>query len=444
MMKKSVWTLGLLLAILGGFLTTSGTVEAQDNVLPNPGFEEPYTNGVAGSWAPWHQDSNEKKDCSAEVYYARPVWSSELASSELIRDGSRSQHVGNQWDTWRGGVFQTVNGLTPGQTYRFSVSMYGRISNEQWPAASSGGAMLGRVGIDPAGAGNWTSGSVVWGGNITPRDSWQTATVDAVATGGSVTVFIDTNFGGINNCQAHMDMWYDSGSLTVVGPAPTDTPPPAPTAPPPPPATATPLPTNTPLPTATPLPTNTPTITPTPTPTGGTICINAFSDSNASGIRDSDEGYMAGIRFTIARGSSVVAEGVSTGTESAVCASELEPGSYQVAQILPDALEMTTAGNTLIDVAQGQEIGLEFGSRVRQSAPVIPTNTPVTEVADTGNAGGGGGGEAVDAVDAGTGGAVQPAESGGFGTVEMVIIGVMALAVLLLGAVVYLLMRQNK
>lgn len=158
---------------------------------------------------------------------------------------------------------------------------------------------------------------------------------------------------------------------------------------------------------------------------------------------------MAGIRFTIARGSTVVAEGVATGTESAVCTSSLEPGSYQVAQILPDALEMTTAGNTLIDVGQGQEIGLEFGSRVRQAPPPTATTAAVAQV-DTGSTNAGGDqSPSVDSgstdASSGSGETAAPADSGsGLGLIEMVIIGVMVLAVILLGAVVFLLLRQQR
>ncbi|MEM9774125.1 MAG: hypothetical protein AAF902_06065 [Chloroflexota bacterium] len=451
-MRKSAFLLGSLVLFLAVFLNSDQLVSAQTNLIINPGFEEPYNNGLAQNWSPWHQDSNEKKDCAAEVYYARPVWSPELATAKLINEGARSQHIGNQWDTWRAGVFQTVNGLTAGQTYRLTVNMYGRISNEQFTTeantSENGAQMVGRVGIDPGANGNWTASSIVWGGNISPHDSWQTATVEAVATGPSMTVFVDANFGGVNNCRKHMDMWFDSANLVQAGPAPTNTPPPAPTqppAPPPPPATATPLPTSTPTITPTPLPTNTPTVTPTPTPAGGTICINSFADNNANGALDAGEGFMAGIRFTIARGSTVVAEGISTGTESAVCASELEPGSYQVAQILPDALEMTTAGNTLVDVAQGQEIGLQFGSRIRQVQPAIQEVAPTQsnqgqEVADSSSG----------QTDAQADGSGQPtaveeaaAADSGLGLVEMVIIAVMVLAVILLGAVVFLLLRQR-
>ena len=157
---------------------------------------------------------------------------------------------------------------------------------------------------------------------------------------------------------------------------------------------------------------------------------------------------MAGIRFTIARGSAVVAEGVATGTESAVCTSELEPGSYQVAQILPDSLEMTTAGNTLIDIAQGQEIGLEFGSRIRQvqAEAALPTATAIAQVESA--AAGDNGAASQQPVDSENSGAIENAaqadDGSGLGVIEMVIIAVMVIAVILLGAVVYLLMRQQR
>lgn len=447
-MRRSTLFLFCLMAVAALFFSSDRPALAQDNLLTNPGFEEPYNNGTAQNWAPWHQDSGEKKDCATETYYARPNWTPEL-NSALYQDGSRSQHIGNSWDTWRAGVFQNVEGLTAGQTYRFTVNMWGRTSNEQYPAASDAGASIsGRVGIDPSGGGNWTAASITWGSPVTPRDSWQTATIEVVATGPKMSVFIDANLAGVNNCRKHMDMWFDQATLTLSGPPPTSTPLPLPTSPPPPPATATPLPTNTPTITPTPLPTNTPTITPTPTPAGGTICINSFADTNANGRRDDTEGYMAGIRFTIARGSAVVAEGVATGTESAVCTSELEPGSYQVAQILPDSLEMTTAGNTLIDIAQGQEIGLEFGSRIRQVQPetVPPTATAVAQVESA--AAGDDSTAGQQPVDNSVSGAIEDgdqADSGsGLGVIEMVIIAVMVIAVILLGAVVYLLMRQQR
>lgn len=447
-MKKRISLLTIVTLLALTFLARAETnvVEAQENILPNGSFEEPYNNGVAGNWAPWHQDSNEKLDCNTETYFARPTWSGEQ-NGALIFDGGRSMHIGNQFDTWRAGVFQNVS-VTPGQNYRFSAFLRGRGSNEQYPAPSDASVnMRGRVGIDPTGGGVWTSGSIIWSNAVNPHDRWDQAIVEATATGGQVTVFVEGNFGGPNNCRAHLDMWFDNAELIATGVAAEPTAAPAPVQQQPvqaaPVVQPTAVPTNTPIPTATPIPTETPIPSPTftPTPAGGTICVNAFSDSNANGVKDGNEGYMAGVRFTVAQGSAVVAEGASPGTNNPVCFESLAVGNYQVAQVLPDTLEMTTAGNIEIPISQGQNIRLEFGSRVKQveAQPVVventdPQPTAVSQVADT------------SAVTADTTAAVA-ASSGpfaAFGPWEIAALAIMGLAVILLITVVVLLLRQNQ
>ena len=74
---------------------------------------------------------------------------------------------------------------------------------------------------------------------------------------------------------------------------------------------------------------------------------------DADGQRSAEEGYMAGVTFTIAQGDQVVTQGVSTGTDNPLCVEELESGSYQVVQILPRNLQTTTAPNTTIEVTEG-------------------------------------------------------------------------------------------
>ena len=215
-MKNSVIGFSISLCLLVLFFGSNHLASTQNDLLANPSFEDSYTGGVAEDWSAWHYDSMAKKDCSAEVYYTQPVWSAELASRSLILDGVRSQHVGNQWDTWRGGVSQSVDGVTVGETYRFKASMIGRVSNNQWPAASDpDGFINGRVGIDPSGGSDFAAASVAWGDAIIPRDSWQTATVQTVATSTSITVFVEADFGAIDNCYPHLDMWFDSASLVA-------------------------------------------------------------------------------------------------------------------------------------------------------------------------------------------------------------------------------------
>lgn len=372
-MKKITVKFMLLAFLAGVILTYPAPGEAapaqQANLLNNADFEWPYdSDGSASGWGRWFRNSSEDKfdDCT-KGYRKKPHWSQE-SNPALIKSGGSSQHIGNMWDTWSAGVQQNVT-VNPGSTYRFTVWVYAFASNNDFPGPSDGGIQSNvKVGIDPNGSGLWNDADVVWSGKINPLDNWQQISVEATATGNLITVFTSANYGveGVNQCRKHLDFWADAASLVEVGPPPTNTPVPLPTSPPPPPVTNTPVP---PTPTWTPEvpPTATavpPTDTPVP-PEGGTICVNAFADENANGVRDENEGHMGNVTFTVAQGTQIIGQGVSTGTETPVCFAGLAPGDYQVAQTVPGRLEMTTAGNTAVTVQSGQIVGVEFGSRIR-------------------------------------------------------------------------------
>jgi hypothetical protein len=123
-------------------------------------------------------------------------------------------------------------------------------------------------------------------------------------------------------------------------------------------------------------PTNTP-----ETPPGGSICVNAFADADGNGARDAAEGYMGNVTFTVANGAQVVGQALSTGTDQPFCFEGLEPGPYQVAQLLPGPLEMTTASNATVNVVEGSSVGVEFGSRLRQDSGQEVASTDVEPTA---------------------------------------------------------------
>ncbi len=367
----------LVLAVRNQTEPTAAAPARQTNLLNNPSFEEPFSGGTAQSWSPWHQElnSNPKPENCGDRYSVRPTWSPEYNGS-IILDGQRSQHIGNQFDTWRAGVMQTVN-VNPGSTYRFSFWGTGRASNDQYPIPSDTAVNLGiRGGIDPNGSGLWSDGDVVWGGSGSPHmgggsGNWQQFVVEATATGNRMTVFVQGDNSGANQCRGHLDVWFDKAELIEAGPPPTNTPPPPP---PQPVATNTPVPpTVTPTPeatnTPTPIPTETPTNTPEP-PQGGVICVNAFADSNGNGVRDEGEGYMAGVTFTVAQGQQVTSTGVSNGSTSPICFPTIPAGTYIVAQQPPRNVEMTTAQSATVDVTDGSTISLEFGSRIVEASAV--------------------------------------------------------------------------
>jgi hypothetical protein len=479
LIRRSLFPVLLLLLLIAQTAAPSGIAAAQgQNLLTNPGFEG--SGSIAPGWAPWHRDENTEVDCTTTPMYVRPEWNVEIVGGqgrELIYEGNSSQQVGNQWRTWNAGVFQTVSeNIQPGTRYRMTVYARGRASNNQYPAPSDGINLNVRVGIDPTGQGLWYSSSIVWSDAINPLDNWQQATVEAVASGNRISVYVGANLGGAGNCRAHLDVWFDTASLTAIGPPPTNTPVPVPPTATPVPATATPdLPTPTPAPTGpwftpTPPPTEVPVVptsppvviivpptlppppveptaetvaptqpvvappTSTPEPALGTICANAFADANANGVRDANEGYMAGIPLLIAQSGAVIGQGLSSGTETPICFDGLQPGTYTIAQRLSTNLEPTTIGSIDLPVEAGQTIGLEFGSRLRsQDSPAegeatLPAVPVATTVADS---------AAPTAVP------VAPPDSSGTSRLALVGLGVLGAAVVGLSAAVVVLLRRR-
>ena len=381
--KKTAVFLTLILSITLWLLTPAPASHAQDNLLTNPNFSQPYNNGVANGWSAWHRETAKTEECTIP-YYFRPTWGANTDAT-YVNTGDTSQYIGNNWDTWSAGIQQTV-AATPGTTYRFTFRAFGRTSGEPGPAPSDQFVQMNiRAGIDPSGGTAWNGATVVWGGVGSPHDQWQQFSVEATATGDQITVFTSANMAreGANQCLQFLDTWYDTAELVAVQvvPTATNTPPPPP---PPPPATNTPA--NTPTPevtnTPTPIPTDTPTPTPT-TPPGGTICLNAFNDVNANGIHDAGEAYLAGITFTISQEGTVIDTAISTGQAQPICFEGLAPGSYDVAQQIPPRLELTTADTAVINVAEGQTLGLEFGSRLRPQATPITDPAGADTIADT-------------------------------------------------------------
>ena len=428
--SKIVSILILLLALLIVAAPGEAAPAQQSNLLKNPGFERPYnSDGAASDWVRWDQVSSADQfgDCT-NGYMKSPKWSEET-NSALVHSGSISQHVGNQWDTWHAGVWQNVS-VNPGSTYRFTFWARGRGSNDQYPAPSEGGLQMNiKAGIDPSGNGGyWYDSDIVWSGSANPHDNWQQVSVEATAVNSTITVYTSANWAvkGVNQCRAHLDVWFDTAELIEVGPPPTNTPLPLPTSPP------APLVTNTPVPptaTATPAETATftpiPTDTPVPTPEGSAICVNAFNDENGNGAQDANEGYMAGVTFTVASPTEVVGQGIATGSEIPVCFQGLTNNTYQVRQILPARLEPTTIDFADIAVVEpGQTYGVLFGSRIRVETDNTPESTAVPEVTPT----------------------VEGGADGSEGTSPntLVIFGIVLLvvAVVILGGVLFMLLRR--
>lgn len=432
MMKKSLFSLiGLFIALLAisAARTQAAPVAQSGNLLQNPSFEQPFNGGVANGWQRWSRATPKQDQECLVAYHFEPRWNAET-NSALIRDGAASQYIGNNWDTWSAGVYQNVL-ATPGTTYRFTFFGRGRGTNEPSPAPSENGLQINmRAGIDPNGSGLWNDADVVWSTFGSPHDQWQEFTVEATATGSQITVFTSADWAvtGINQCRQFLDTWYDAAQLIALTP-PTPEPPTAvPVTAIPPTATFPPGPTDV-IPTEPAAATIAATLTvaPTETPAGSsTICVNAFLDANGNGLHDADEGYIAGVTLTVAQGNLIIGQVVSQGSETPICFGNLPAGVYQIAQTVPPALEMTTQANATVSVAEGQTIGLEFGSRPRSEGTAVVEVTPTESLIEA------------------TATPAPPTDSDNGGSSWLVLLGLGAIIVgiALLGVLLYMVLRR--
>ncbi|MCA9899022.1 MAG: LysM peptidoglycan-binding domain-containing protein [Ardenticatenaceae bacterium] len=168
-------------------------------------------------------------------------------------------------------------------------------------------------------------------------------------------------------------------------------------------------------------------------PTTGTICVAAFDDQNADGVRDdATEGLQADAAITIFRGGSTVTTHITDGASEPYCFENLAPDTYQV-QIFPPAdYQPTTSPSWAVSVAEGAQISVAFGTRFDPQETAVTDTTTTDTTTDT---------TAVDSETADTT-ETAPAEEGGFfSSIGGIVLVVAAILVLLAGVGVVMLRR---
>lgn len=184
------------------------------------------------------------------------------------KHGNTAQQIWSDGVPFTAGIYQQVN-VTPGVAYQAHVGWAVFASTNPDGSRNTGPLIERRIGIDPTGGTDPTSGNVLWSPSLweDTKDS-SILSVTAVAQGPVITVFVRAHNPASHGAD---QVFFDLVSLVVSPEQPTSTPvPPTPTSTPAPPTpTSTqvpPTPILTPIPpTATPIPPS-PTSTATPTP----------------------------------------------------------------------------------------------------------------------------------------------------------------------------------
>lgn len=209
--------------------------QAQANLLQNPSFENGFTNGVANNWSKWTiSDANAtpQNNCGRKEPTFQQITSS--TDTRRVKDGSNAQQILSPVQDpgfgFFGGLQQTVNGLTAGKTYRFTIWAHAWSSTKDNPAASEGtGSAFFEVGA-ANGATYAADPNVKHSGIKDIKDGYQQLSIDITATGSTITVFTYAN---PSSCSKHNEAFFDAGSLTEVGGSTAPTTAPGNTAPPP-------------------------------------------------------------------------------------------------------------------------------------------------------------------------------------------------------------------
>lgn len=167
--------------LLWGLLSTTG-IEAQQNLLENPGFEGSYVSAgrfdftFAPGWSGWYTNSPSTESWMNvdPIAYPHP--------GQFVRAGTFSQDMGRGGGTFTGAIYQVVPNVAEGTTLRFSADVF--VEN-----APNNGARA-RIGIGSNVGGNPLAGTVQWSPWMRSTMSWQRLTVETTVPAGSVTVFI--------------------------------------------------------------------------------------------------------------------------------------------------------------------------------------------------------------------------------------------------------------
>ncbi|MBZ0298052.1 MAG: LysM peptidoglycan-binding domain-containing protein [Anaerolineae bacterium] len=205
----------ILLCLL--LLFTVLPLQAQD-LLNNPGFEDPFIisgddppREVANGWSRWNISA--PADAPSYINREPEYYPAARAEANRVRSGENAQLILSFYASHIGGVYQTVSGVTPGSTLRFSVYAYIWSSSfDEADLSEADGDVTVSVGIDPTGGTNGEAASIIWSEPGQVYDSYNEYSVEATANGEIVTVFIRTTVG---TPVKHNNIYLDDASLTV-------------------------------------------------------------------------------------------------------------------------------------------------------------------------------------------------------------------------------------
>jgi hypothetical protein len=114
----------------------------------------------------------------------------------------------------------------------------------------------------------------------------------------------------------------------------------------------------------------------------GTICVAAFGDTNANGLREEGEGLVPNAAIAIARGGATVSTYITDGMSEPYCFTLSEPDSYQMTIYPPAGFAPTTESSWAVAVSNGESYTVSFGLQDVQTVAAVDPNVDAARSAD--------------------------------------------------------------
>lgn len=432
-LSRGKWIIvsGVMLFALAIFSAPAwaASVQQDANLLTNPSFEggtyDQVADGVThvpNGWVAWWSTAGGLYKPAYEIEQHPPH----------VRDGSSAARYYTAYTNHDAGLYQQVN-VTAGTTYRFVAWGFIWSTNDPVVDTPSTADSNLRIGIDPKGGTDPFASSVVWSGAVSARDTYQKFTVEAKAEASKITVFLrNTTLWPM----ARNDAFWDDTALRAVSGSGSGA---QATNPPPQSVRATPdangrivhtvgvgdtlsyiawlygvpmdqirrlnnlqgdivvLGTKLVIQegyTPTPAPTVEPTISSTPEATEiaelppeeggaeqpaaggvGSICVMGYVDVNGNGIREADEGRLAGVTFMVNNGTEMVGTYTTDGVSEPYCFSNLPTGTYIISWT-GENLTATNNQTWSVELTAGSILTREFGIKPIGGAEAAPEAGP--------------------------------------------------------------------
>jgi LysM repeat protein len=225
----------LALALPIGLVNARSAQPQSGELLTNPGFEEPFSGGVANGWSSWYltpdgatypvscpKNSNPDvcKPYGVPGYYPAQPQDPRVPPRSV---SGNAQKWGASYYVYIAGVYQRVSGLTPGARLNFSA--FTQVFNcsddrdcfgpaDRYGRSFEAGENSLRLGIDPTGGTDPFSQNIIWSATANPLDAYVQQSVEAVAQSDKATVFV---WSAPQYPEKHLETYVDSASLVVTG-----------------------------------------------------------------------------------------------------------------------------------------------------------------------------------------------------------------------------------